>query len=91
MKRYVRVNFDPNHVELFKEVRYLDWLLPAMLRTNSIPASLRSVAKEAYLRYPVAVAVQAALASFANAKVKLLVIFIWNFPCLKSFTIDFHM
>ena len=36
--------------------------------TTNIPTSIRSVAKEAYARYPVAVAVQATMSSFANAK-----------------------
>lgn len=69
MRKFIRVNFEPSHVELFKEVRYLDWLLPSMSNSStSIPASIRSLAKEAYVRYPVAVALQAALASFVNAK-----------------------
>ena len=69
MQKIIRVNFEQSHVELFKEVRYLDWLLPTMSSSNTnIPASIRSVAREAYTRYPVAVAVQAALAAFINGK-----------------------
>ena len=69
MRKFIRVNFEQSHVELFKEVRYLDWLLPTLSQSsNSIPASIRGVAKEAYARYPVAVTLQAALSSFINAK-----------------------
>lgn len=69
MKKFIRVNFEASHAELFKEVKYLDWLLPSLSSsTNSIPATIRSIAKEAYSRYPVAVALQAALSSFYDAK-----------------------
>ena len=68
-KKFIRVNFESNHVELFKEVKFLEWLLPGMASsTNSIPASIRSIAKEAYTRYPVAVTLQSAVACFSNAK-----------------------
>ena len=65
-KKYLRVNFDPKQIVLFKEVRYLEWLLPNNKIT--IPSTVKSLSKVAYTRYPVAMALQAALSSVAQAK-----------------------
>jgi dynein heavy chain 1 len=67
--KVLRVSFDERQVVVFKEVRYLEWLLPGMTTAHkTIPSTLASMAKEAYLRYPVAMAMQAALAGFNQAK-----------------------
>jgi dynein heavy chain 1 len=68
-KKSLRVNFDDKQVVVFKEVRYLETLLPGMSTAHkSIPHTIRSQAKEAFQRYPVAMALQAALAGFNHAK-----------------------
>lgn len=64
-RKLLRVNFDEKQVIVFKEVRYLEWLLPP---EKTIPKSIREKAKEAFARYPVAMALQAALAAFTQAK-----------------------
>ena len=67
--RMLQVNFDDKQVIVFKEVRYLEWLLPGMSTTHKvIPSTLLSMSREAYARYPVATALQAALSGFAQAK-----------------------
>ena len=68
-KLQLRVNFDEKQVVVFNEVRYLEWLLPGMSTAHkTIPLTIRSQSKEAYTRYPIAMALQAALASFGIAK-----------------------
>lgn len=63
------VNFDQKQVTVFKEVRYLEWLLPTMNTAHkTIPHTVRNQAKEAFTRYPVAMALQAALSGYAHAK-----------------------
>ena len=64
----LKVNFDPQQVTLFKEVRYLEWLLADMKLNKTIPATIKTLANEAYQRYPISVALEAALAGFAHAK-----------------------
>lgn len=69
-RKILQVNFDDKQVIVFKEVRYLEWLLPGMSTTHkTIPSTLLSMAKEAYARYPVATALQAALSGFSLAKI----------------------
>ena len=47
----------------------MEWLLPGMSTTHkNIPSTLLKASREAYVRYPVATALQAALAGFAQAK-----------------------
>ena len=68
-KKILQVNFDDKQVIVFKEVRYLEWLLPGMSTTHKvIPSTLLSASREAYARYPVATALQAALSGFTQAK-----------------------
>lgn len=65
----VRVNFDEKQVVIFKEVRYLEWLLPTMSTAHkTIPSTIRSQSKEAFTRYPIAMAIEAALSGFYQAK-----------------------
>eukprot|EP01041_Mallomonas_annulata_P000303 gene303-544_t len=64
-RKFLRVNFDSKQVVLFKEVRYLEWLLPA---GKTIPSTVRSLSKVAFTRYPIAMALQAALSTFIQAK-----------------------
>lgn len=64
LKDEIAVNFDPRLVQLFKEVRYLEWLLPS----NPPPSSLKKVADGAQGRYPAAAALQAAIAVYYQAK-----------------------
>lgn len=65
----VRVNFDEKQVIIFKEVRYLEWLLPSMSTAHkTIPSTIRSQSKEAFNRYPIAMAIEAALSGFSQAK-----------------------
>ena len=60
-------------IVVFKEVRFLESLLPAMTTTHKIiPHTVRTQAKEAFIRYPVAMALQAALAGYQNAKSSLM-------------------
>jgi dynein heavy chain 1, cytosolic len=68
-RKTLQVNFDDKQVVVFKEVRYLEWLLPGMSTTHkAIPSTLLSMSREAYARYPIATALQAALSGFAQAK-----------------------
>jgi len=65
----IQVNFEDKQTVLFQEVRHLEWLLPGMSTSSkSIPATIRSLSKEAQMRYPAAMALQAGLATFARAK-----------------------
>ena len=64
----LKVNFDEKQTVLVNEVRHLEWLLPGMQASSSIPATIKSLSKEAHTRYPIAVALQAGLASFYRAK-----------------------
>ena len=69
MRKSLRVNFDDKQVVVFKEVRFLEHLLPTMSTAHkTIPLTIRSQSKEAYLRYPVAMALQSGLAAFTQAK-----------------------
>ena len=62
-KRSCSVNFDPRRVTIFKEVKYLDWLLPSLDTIHkSIPLTIRSVAEEVRYRYPIAMSLEASLA-----------------------------
>ena len=68
-KRVLRVNFDDKQIVVFKEVRYLEWLLPGMSTSHkTIPSTIVKASREAYARYPTATALQAALAGFSQAK-----------------------
>lgn len=68
-RKSLRVNFDEKQIVVFKEVRFLEWLLPTMTTAHkTIPLTIRSQSKEAYNRYPIAMALQAGLAGFAQAK-----------------------
>lgn len=70
--RILKVNFEDRQVLVYKEVKYLEWLLPTMTGAHkSIPNSIKSRAAEAHYRYPVALALESALASYNNAKSKL--------------------
>ena len=60
----IAVNYDVRLVQLFKEVRYLEWLLPG----NPMPYSIKKPADEAQGRYPAAAALQAALSVYYHAK-----------------------
>ena len=54
---------------MFKEVRYLEWLLPEMDTVHkTIPQTIRNHAKEAFARYPIAMALQVALTGYNQAK-----------------------
>lgn len=58
------VNYDARLVDLFKEVRHLEWLIPQ----STIPFSIKKPAEEAFQRYPAAAALKLALATFHQAK-----------------------
>jgi dynein heavy chain 1, cytosolic len=65
--KYIRVNFDDRHVILFKEVRYLTWLLPQMTTIHqTIPVSIINQSAEAYSRYPIAMALDASISSYRH-------------------------
>lgn len=65
----IRVNFDERQVVVFKEVQYLEWLLPLMKTSHkSIPRTIQSQSSEAYARYPIAMALQSALTGFLQAQ-----------------------
>ena len=65
----LKVNFDEKQINLFKEVRYLEWLLPNMSTTHkTLPSTLIQASKDAYAHYPIAIALQAALAGYMQAK-----------------------
>ena len=71
-RKFITVNFDDRQVVVFKEVKYLEWLLPNMnVAHKTIPSSIKSKAAEAYQRYPTALALQSVLASFLQAKKKI--------------------
>ena len=68
-KKYLKVNFDSNQVVVFKEVKYLEWLLPTLsMAHKSIPNTLKSRTNEAYARYPIALALNSALSSLTQTK-----------------------
>lgn len=72
-KKFIRVNFDIKQMLLFKEVRYLEWLLPTLPQSTSavvksIPTTVKTHSKVAFARYPVAMALQDALFALSNAK-----------------------
>ncbi len=68
----IKVNFDEKQVVIFKEVRYLEWLLPGMTTAHkTIPLTIRAQSKECYNRYPVAMALSAALNTFTNVKLNI--------------------
>lgn len=70
--RGVRVNFDERQVQVYKEVKYLEWLLPTTDIPNKIiPSTIKSRATEAFNRYPVALALQSTLANYLNARAKI--------------------
>ena len=66
--KVLKVNFDPKQVVLFKEVRYLEGLLAEMKSGKTIPATIKTLATEAYARYPISMALEAALSGFSHAK-----------------------
>jgi dynein heavy chain 1 len=67
-QKILKVNFDEKQVIVFKEVGYLEWLLPGMTTAHkTIPTTIRSQSKESYTRYPIAMALQAALSGFYQA------------------------
>ena len=85
-KRVLRVNFDQRQVIIFKEVCYLEWLLPDMSTSHkTIPSTLLAAAHEACTRYPIATALQAALTGFAQAKTG-----ITSSPLLNSSSSSVH-
>jgi dynein heavy chain 1, cytosolic len=63
-KKILTVNYDQRLVQLFKEVRHLEWLIP----NTSIPYMIKKPADEAFARYPHASTLQAALSSYYQAK-----------------------
>ena len=68
----LKVNFDDKQVVVYKEVKYLEWLLPSMsVAHKQIPTSIQARATEAYNRYPIALALESALTSYASAKSKI--------------------
>lgn len=70
--RMLRVNFDDRQVQVYKEVKYLEWLLPSTdIKNKIIPSTIKSRAVEAFNRYPVALALQSTLANYNNAKGKI--------------------
>ena len=72
LKKHLKVNFENKLVVVFKEVKYLEWLLPNMnMAHKTIPHTIKARSTEAYGRYPVALALQSALAGFAQAKKKI--------------------
>jgi dynein heavy chain 1 len=71
--RFLRVNFDAKQMQLFKEVRYLNWLLPKLSAQSSsiaktIPSALKSQSAIAFARYPIAMALQDALKALNTAQ-----------------------
>eukprot|EP01032_Pedospumella_encystans_P010301 gene10301-12053_t len=71
-QKFLKINFDESQVVVFKEVKYLEWLLPSMaVAHKAIPSTIKSRSAETYARYPVALALQSVLSSFhqANAKI----------------------
>jgi dynein heavy chain 1 len=71
-QKVLRINFDETQVVVFKEVRYLEWLLPTMNGPHRmVPSTIKSRAAEAYARYPVALALQSVLSSFHQATAKI--------------------
>eukprot|EP01038_Epipyxis_sp_PR26KG_P004455 gene4455-6300_t len=71
--KFIKVNFDEKLVVVFKEVKYLEWLLPTIPNVNNktIPNTIRSRSGEAYQKYPVALALQSALVVFNQSKRKI--------------------
>ena len=71
-QKYLKINFDETQVVVFKEVKYLEWLLPNMaVAHKTIPSSIKSRSAETYTRYPVALALQSVLSSFHQATAKI--------------------
>lgn len=62
--RILRVAFDSNLVLLMKEVRFLERLLPDMNSNKTIPLTIRTLASQASLHYPVYIAIETTLSSF---------------------------
>lgn len=58
------VNYDIRLVDLFKEVRHLEWLIPQ----STIPLFIKKPADEAFERYPAASALKLALTTYHQAK-----------------------
>ena len=72
LQKYLYVNFDETQIIIYKEVKYLEWLLPSMsVAHKTIPSSIKSKANEAYVRYPIAIALQSILSIFHQSKLKL--------------------
>ena len=68
----IRVNFDNRQKTLFHEVKHLEVLLGRKgMPSKTIPSTIRSLSKEAQVRYPIAMALQASLASFKRSKSEL--------------------
>eukprot|EP01039_Chlorochromonas_danica_P002781 gene2781-3035_t len=72
LMKVLKVNFDEKQITTYKEVQYLEWLLPKMsVAQKTIPTTIKSRAKEAFARYPTALALDAALVSYNSAKGKI--------------------
>jgi dynein heavy chain 1 len=70
--KYLKVNFDYHQVTIFKEVQYLEWLLPQMnVAHKNIPNTIKSRAVEAYRRYPIASALESTLKTYHVTKGKI--------------------
>ena len=66
--RYLHVNFEMSHLQLCKEVSYLEHLLPTLglSASRKIPPTIVAVAQEARLRYPLAQRLQAAVSLYTQ-------------------------
>lgn len=70
--KILKVNFEERQVQVYKEVKYLEWLLPNTdIQNKIIPSTIKTRAQEAFVRYPVALALQSTLANYLNAYRKL--------------------
>lgn len=70
--RGLKVNFDDRQIVIYKEVQYLEWLLPKMnVAQKTIPSSIKGRSKEAFGRYPIALALESAIVSYNNANAKI--------------------
>jgi dynein heavy chain 1, cytosolic len=70
--KMLRLNFDEKQIMIYKEVKYLEWLLPSLnVAQKTIPTTIRTRATEAYNRYPIALALESALISYHNANNKI--------------------
>lgn len=67
--KFLKVNFDHKQIIVYKEVKYLEWLLPSMnVAHKIIPSTIRSRALEAYHRYPTVLILESTLQVYHTAK-----------------------